>query len=117
MNHEFIIWTIIVFIVLFQSNILIKTLRNINNYKKILDKPSKFQTCKVYIPVDEIETIDPSHIIDNLNHYKQNPNLKSESSYSISYKNQFEDELEDSSTFELEDEFNENNNIIEEDEF
>lgn len=117
MNHEFIIWTIIVFIVLFQSNILIKTLRNINNYKKILDKPSKFQTCKVYIPVDEIETIDPSHIIDNLNHYKQNPNLKSESSYSISYKNQLEDELEDSATFELEDEFNVNNNIIEEDEF
>lgn len=113
MNHEFIIWTIIVSIVLFQFNIFIKTIRNINNYKKILEKPTKFQTCKVFVPIDEIETIDPSHIIDNLNHYKQNPNLKSDSTYSMSYKNQLDEELDE----ELDEDIYMNNDLIEEDEF
>lgn len=77
MNHKLIIWILILFIVIFQIYIFIKTKEKIISFRKILENPEKFKTYKVFIPEDEIENIDSELIINNIDHYKKNPILNS----------------------------------------
>jgi hypothetical protein len=102
MNHKLIIWILILFIVIFQIYIFIKTKEKIISFRKILENPEKFKTYKVFIPEDEIENIDSELIINNIDHYKKNPILYSvieqmdenktdSGKYSIIYKRVEED--------------------------
>jgi hypothetical protein len=88
MIHQTLIWLLIIGIVIFQIYIFKKTYDKIVSYKNILNKPEKFHIHKVYVDADEIEHIDSEHIINNLNYYKQNPNLRD-----MIQDNDFDDEL------------------------
>ena len=76
MLHQTLIWILIIGIVIFQLYVFKKTTEKIKSYKSILNKPEKFAIHKVYVKAEEIDSIDSEHILENLNYYKQNPNLR-----------------------------------------
>ncbi len=87
--HQLILWVIIFGIVIFQVSILKGTIKKVKLFLQVLSNSNKFRVHKVYIPVDEIDTINSQDIIDNIIHYKQNPLLKkiSESNTTYSIQN------------------------------
>ena len=85
--HQLILWVIILGIVIFQVSILKDTIKKVKLFLQVLSDSNRFRVHKVYVPIDEIDTINSQDIIDNLNHYKQNPSFKkiseSDTTYSI----------------------------------
>jgi hypothetical protein len=76
MLHEIIIWATVLLIISLQIKIFLETRNKIKSYESIMKNPQSFETFKIYISEKEIETIDSQHILDNLNHYTQNPSLR-----------------------------------------
>jgi hypothetical protein len=83
--HQLILWVIILGIVIFQVSILKDTIKKVKLFLQVLSDSNRFRVHKVYVPIDEIDTINSQDIIDNLNHYKQNPILKKISETDTTY--------------------------------
>jgi endonuclease V-like protein UPF0215 family len=75
MGHDVIIWLAVLIIIGLQIKIFLETKKKISSYESIMKNPHNFKTYKVYIPENEIETIESQQILDNLNHYSRNPEL------------------------------------------
>lgn len=71
--HELILWIIILSIIIFQVNVLKDIKQKVKSFIIVLSQTERFKTHKVYIPIDEIDSIESQNIIDNLSHYSKNP--------------------------------------------
>jgi hypothetical protein len=71
--HELILWILIIGIVIFQIIVLSETIQKVKSYIIVLSQKERYKTHKVYIPVEEIDSIDSQLIIDNLSHYTKKP--------------------------------------------
>ena len=80
--HDILIGLVILGIIVFQIVILRSTIDKIKIFENVLKQSDKFVTRKVYVPLDEIDTINSSKILENISHYKKNPSLLKLKEYS-----------------------------------
>ena len=93
--HNILILIIISAIIITQFLVYRGTKNKVNSFIKVLSQTTHFKTHKVYIPIEEIDSIDSQEITDNLSYYTKNPTLTrlSEVKTTYSIKNAGKDNI------------------------
>jgi hypothetical protein len=73
--HTLVISIIVISILIVQFNVFRGTISKIKSYINIFKDTNKFKIHKVYIPIEEIDSINSEDILSNLEYYTQNPIL------------------------------------------
>ena len=71
--HNIVIGIVVLIILSLQFGIFAGTFSKVKSYLGIIKNPDKFKVHKVYISVDEIDTINSEDILSNLEYYTLNP--------------------------------------------
>ena len=73
--HTLVISIIVIAILIGQLNVFRGTFSKIKSYINIFKDSDKFKIHKVYIPIEEIDSINSEDILANLEYYSKNPIL------------------------------------------